>query len=77
LGFEQEIVEGTKSVGAFIEAGIAAFDGLFDHGTPDAFVFLAFLADGLERFDNEIEGILERGGLGVRFVRFIGSGEGR
>ena len=33
LHFEEEVVEGAEAVGAFVEAGMAAFDGLMYKGT--------------------------------------------
>ena len=38
LGVEEEIVEGAEAVGAFVEAGVAALDGLLDHGTVHGIV---------------------------------------
>ena len=33
LHFEEEVIERAEAVGTFVETGMAAFDGLLDHGT--------------------------------------------
>jgi len=77
LGLPQEIAEGAESAGALAEPGMSAFEGLLDHRTPDPFVFVAFVADGIEGFDDLAQGVGEGGGfcgIGGRAGRGAGAG---
>jgi len=59
----QQIVKGAKAVGALVEAGVTALDGLLDHGTPDRLILAALFDDGFEGFGHQVERIGEVGAL--------------
>ena len=69
FGLEEEFVERAETVGAFVETGVAAFEGLLDHGTPDRIVFATFFGEGVESGNNLFEGLVEGGAGWVCCVR--------
>ena len=48
LAFAEEVGEGAEAVGALVEPGVLAFDGLLHHGGPDAFVGATFVDEGVD-----------------------------
>src|ERR1017187_2478851 len=61
LHFQQHVVEGAEAVGALVEAGVAAFDGLLDHGTVGEIIRTPFRRDGFQSFHDEVESIGDGG----------------
>src|ERR1017187_2542193 len=57
LHFEEEVIERAEAVGTFVETGMAAFDGLLDHGTVDRIVACASFGEGFHGFGDEFEGV--------------------
>ena len=84
LHFEEEVVEGAEAVGAFVEAGVAAFEGLLDHGTVNGIVAVAALGEGFHCFGDQVERVGDGracgslgAGLGLNGLGGGGGGLGR
>ena len=51
----EHVIERSEAVEALVETRLAALDGLFDHRTPDRFAAAAFLGQGFQGFDDQVE----------------------
>src|SRR5258706_4952542 len=58
LGFLEQVGEGAEAVVGLVEAGLAALERLLDHRAPDALALAALGDERVERFEQEVEGLL-------------------
>src|SRR5277367_6758510 len=59
LRIAQHVVERPETVETLVEARLAPFNGLFDHGTPDWFAAAAFLGQSFQGFNDEFQRVVQ------------------